>query len=152
MPPLPFIPEVRHSVAVFENVFIPVDRLLPGDGYSGTIKPFRTIEDLHVSGAILGYLLGVCRQFRWPEMVSAQTLALIALVASLARQDLAAPHSHIALDGLFRHLGKLITDLSPLWQQVAPEILTMWQRDMPILNIADRARAMRLASAWRCYQ
>ncbi|BBO68309.1 hypothetical protein DSCA_22390 [Desulfosarcina alkanivorans] len=151
MPPLPFVPEIRHSVVSLDDVFIPADRLLPGDGYAGYIKPFRTIEDLHVAGALLGYLLGVGRRFGWTEKVSAEVLALIALASGLAQQDLSAPYIHIAVDGLFRHLENFSTGVSSLWHHVAPEIRTLWQRDIALLAVAGRPRAMRSVSAWRAY-
>jgi hypothetical protein len=152
MRPLAFIPELRHSRVRFEDVFIPENRLLPGDGYAGYIKPFRTIEDLHVAGAFLGYLLGVGRRFGWPETMSAQTIALIELTVGLARQNLSAPHILIAVDGLFCHLEKLTANLSELWQQVPPDALARWHRDRAVLKVADGPRAMRRASAWKCYR
>ncbi len=152
MDPLPFIPELRHSHVRFEDVFVPGNRLLPGDGYAGYIRPFRTIEDLHVAGAVLGYLFGIGRRFGWPETISAQILALIELAIGLARQNLSASHIRIVVDGLLCHLEKLTADLSELWQQATPEVLARWHRDRAVLKVADGPRAMRRMSAWKCYQ
>ncbi|MEB2453903.1 hypothetical protein Q3369_15550, partial [Listeria monocytogenes] len=45
-PPIPYAPEIVHTGSRFEGV-APGDAhgLLPGDGYSDYVKPFRTIED-----------------------------------------------------------------------------------------------------------
>src|SRR5262249_12872943 len=51
--PLAFAPEVPHAIVTFENAAADV---LPGDGYTQYLKPFRTIEDIHVLAATLGYL------------------------------------------------------------------------------------------------
>ena len=40
--------------------------LLPGDGYDIYLKPFRTIEDIHVHAALIGYLVGVARRLEAP--------------------------------------------------------------------------------------
>jgi hypothetical protein len=152
MAPLPFIPELRHSRVRFIDVFIPENRLLPGDGYTAYIKPFRTVEDLHVAGAVLGYLFRIGRRFGWPETMSAQIIALIEVTMGLARQNLSAPHILIAVDGLFCHLEKLTASLAELWQQVSPDVVVRWHRDRAVLKVADGPRAMRRSSAWKCYQ
>ena len=46
LPPTPFAPEVGHAALQLEGA--PAE-LLPGDGYTDYLKPFRTIEDLHVN-------------------------------------------------------------------------------------------------------
>ena len=57
----PFAPEVPHAEARFEGVSVAPEELLEGDGYDEYLKPFRTIEDVHVLGATLGYLVRVAR-------------------------------------------------------------------------------------------
>src|SRR5688572_16506202 len=46
-PALAFVPEVPHSA--LELTDVPVTELLPGDGYDRYVKPFRTVEDAHVT-------------------------------------------------------------------------------------------------------
>src|SRR5262245_25603109 len=57
----PFVPEIAHARVTLDGVRVSAGDLLPGDGYDDYLKPFRTIEDLHVHGALLGYLIGVAR-------------------------------------------------------------------------------------------
>lgn len=63
--PAPFAPEVPHSEATFQNVHIAPNEILPGDGYERYLKPFRTIEDLHVLAGFTGYLVSLARRGQW---------------------------------------------------------------------------------------
>ena len=45
------------------------DERLPGDAYERYLKPFRTVEDLHVQAAFLGWLLQVARRASWPRVL-----------------------------------------------------------------------------------
>ena len=66
-PPLPFVPEIAHAKATFEASRSTEHELLPGDGYDDALKPFRTIEDIHVMAAVLGWAIGVARASDWPR-------------------------------------------------------------------------------------
>jgi alkylation response protein AidB-like acyl-CoA dehydrogenase len=57
MPPTQFVPEVPHAELELVDVALGEDAPLPGDGYTQYVKRFRTIEDIHIHGAILGYVL-----------------------------------------------------------------------------------------------
>ena len=151
MPPLPFIPEIAHSTAHFQNVPVPPGQVTPGDGYIQAVKPFRTIEDLHVTGAVLGHLLGVARRCGWPDGIVEQICLLIVTVAALARENPLSPATHMAMGGLFEQIDTLLAALEPLWPKTDPRIARRWQRDKPVLEIADKARRRRLAAAKRHY-
>lgn len=56
LPPLPFAPEIPHATVTFTDA---PGETLPGDGYADYLKPFRTVEDLHVLAAVLGQLVRV---------------------------------------------------------------------------------------------
>ncbi|BBO78423.1 hypothetical protein DSCW_58400 [Desulfosarcina widdelii] len=144
MPPLPFIPEIAHGAVLFKDVFVPSEQVMEEDGYTGMIKPFRTIEDLHVTGAVLGYLLGIARRFGWPAEIVEQVSLLIVAVCALARQDPMSPATHVAAGGLFRQFEALIEMIDPLWARTDPETARRWERDKPVLTVADRARKARL--------
>jgi hypothetical protein len=150
-PPLPFIPELTHCSATFRQVFIPSGNLLPGDGYAEAVKPFRTIEDLHVTGAVLGHLLGIARRCGWPRGIVGQMTLLVAAVVSLAEENPRAPAVHVAMGGLLEQVDLLLDTLDPLWPGTGAAIHRRWQRDRPVLAIAARARQQRLEAAWRDY-
>ena len=148
-PPLPFIPELTHCSAVFRKTFIPSDNFLPGDGYNEAVKPFRTIEDLHVTGALLGHLLKIARHFGWPRNVIARLSLLLVGVGALAEEEPLSPSTHVAMGGFFEQVEALLAAVEPLWRDVGEPFHRRWQRDKPILKVAEKARRLRLEAAWR---
>lgn len=147
MPPLPFVPEVSHASVRFDAVALAADARLPGDGWSDFVKPFRTVEDLHVQGAVTGYLLGVLRRAEGPassiEGLAAHALSLRAL-ADRSPDD---PCGHLALAGAFATLEALVLALDPWWSSVDPAVASAWARDRSLLRVASRAREQRRAKA-----
>ncbi|WP_446223712.1 acyl-CoA dehydrogenase family protein [Nocardia sp. IBHARD005] len=146
LPALPFAPEIPHAGVTFDAA---PGELLPGDGYTDYLKPFRTVEDLHVVAAVLGQLVRVARLAQWPAEPVEQLLALFAAVRGVGAEDPSSPGVHIALGGLFDRLTALRTELEPLWAPVDPEVRKRWERDVPLLGVAGKVRAARLATAWR---
>ncbi|WKG09623.1 acyl-CoA dehydrogenase [Nocardia sp. PE-7] len=146
LPTLPFAPEIPHAEVAFDAA---PGEVLPGDGYADYLKPFRTVEDLHVVAAVLGQLVRVARLSQWPAEPVEQLLALFAAVRGVGGEDPSSPGVHIALGGLFDRLTGLRTELEPLWAPVDPEVRKRWERDVPLLGVAGKVRAARLATAWR---
>ncbi|WP_194825285.1 acyl-CoA dehydrogenase family protein [Nocardia sp. XZ_19_231] len=146
LPALPFAPEIPHAGITFDAA---PGEVLPGDGYADYLKPFRTVEDLHVVAAVLGQLVRVARLSQWPAEPVEQLLALFAAVRGVGAEDPSSPGVHIALGGLFDRLTALRAELEPLWAPVDPEVRKRWERDVPLLGVAGRVRAARLATAWR---
>ncbi|MFE1594597.1 acyl-CoA dehydrogenase family protein [Nocardia sp. NPDC058705] len=146
LPTLPFAPEIPHAEVTFDAA---PGEVLPGDGYADYLKPFRTVEDLHVVAAVLGQLVRVARLAQWPAGPVEQLLALFAAVRGIGAQDPSSPGVHIALGGVFDRLTALRTELEPLWALVDPEVRKRWERDVPLLEVAGKVRAARLATAWR---
>ena len=75
MPATRFVPEVPHAEVLMQDLRVSAGALLPGDGYDRYVKPFRTIEDLHVTLAVLAYLLREARARRWPAVFTEQLVA-----------------------------------------------------------------------------
>ncbi|MBZ2190413.1 acyl-CoA dehydrogenase family protein [Alcanivorax sp. JB21] len=149
-PPLPFIPEVPHCGVAFESVVLPEDAVLPGDGYSDYLKPFRTIEDIHVMLALLAYALREVRRLGGASEASLLSAlgAAMASAAALARRDPAAPLTHWLLDvalndaaALYERVGQLLAE------HPADPATTRWQRDARLFGIAGKARALRAQRA-----
>lgn len=145
LPDLPFVPEVPHATVTFDAA---PGELLPGDGYADYLKPFRTVEDLHVVAAVLGHLVRVGRQAGWPVEPVARLLAVLAAVRGIGAQDPGSPGAHIALGGVFDTLAQVRAELAPHWDLVDPGVRERWERDEPVLGVAGKARAARLATAW----
>ncbi len=145
---IPFIPEVSHGTVEFSKVRIDDARLLPGDGYADYIRPFRTIEDLHVQAAVLGHLLRIAGRYGWPREVIERLAGLVVCVRTLARDDPGAPSIHIAIAGTLTLAGSLIRDIEPLWDRTDEATKVRWVRDRALLGVAEKARNMRIETAW----
>lgn len=149
MPPTRFVPEVPHAQVQLQGVVVGADALLPGDGYSGYVKPFRTIEDLHVTLAVLAYLLREGRARRWPATFNEQVAGAVSLLLQLADDDAHAAATHVALAGALHIAHRLYADASALWVANGDDpAARRWQRDAVLFDVAVRAREQRAARAW----
>ncbi len=151
MPDLPFIPEIRHGVVYLENVAVNDDQLLPGDAYDYYIKPFRTIEDIHISAGVLGFLLRCASLYQWPSTVRETLLGAVAGIRPLAVSDPLSPQIHIALAGWQQSTDRIISELDNHWESAPEADKKAWERDRAILGIAKKARTARLETAWKGY-
>lgn len=150
MPPTRFVPEVPHAQLQLRDLRLDGDALLPGDGYDDYVKPFRTLEDLHVTLAVLAYLLREARARGWPAAFAEQLVALLALLSQLAGDDPRAPALHIALAGALRVVHRLYADAAPLWAAAGSgdAAAQRWQRDAALFAVAGAARQQRAERAW----
>jgi len=149
MPPTRFVPEVPHAQVLMHDVRVSAGALLPDDGYDVYVKPFRTIEDLHVTLAVLAYLLREARARRWPPTFNEELVAALALLSQLAGEDSRAASTHIALAGALRIAHRLYADALPLWAAGGDDPAAQrWQRDAALFEVAGSARAQRAERAW----
>ncbi|WP_394829433.1 acyl-CoA dehydrogenase family protein [Pendulispora albinea] len=148
MPPTPFAPELPHAELTLEGVRIRGEDVLEGDGYDRYLKPFRTIEDLHVFGALIAHVLGVARALSWPHDIALELAASLVTFRAMALSDPTAPELHIALGGALAHIRALLDRATPLFGAAPDETRTRWERDRALLGIAGTARAKRLQAAW----
>jgi len=152
LPALPFVPEVSHGRVKLDQVMISAQHILPGDGYLGYVKPFRTCEDIHVCAGVLGYLIGEAVKSGWPESLLERMLALVLCFQQLAKQPLDSASNHIALAGARQQLDALIESCSEAFRSQSPEAFKLWQRDRALLNIAQKAHGARTEKAWQRYR
>lgn len=148
MPPPPFTPEIPHAEMSFDAVAIEGSEVLPGDGWDDYLKPFRTVEDLHVHGALAGYLIGAARRAALPRALVEEALALVVTTCALALEDLRAPEVHVALAGALDAAKRLVERLEAAWSDEGEE-RARWSRDRPLLGVAGSARVARADAAWR---
>lgn len=148
-PPAGFIPEVAHAQIRFEGVPIAASTLLEGDGYERFLKPFRTIEDIHVHAALLAYLVREARRLDWPTPWIERCLVVLHALGAIAVDDPLAPSTHVALAGAI-DAGRALTDEATSHWAAANDAAAFdrWQRDRPVLAVAGTARAQRRARAW----
>jgi len=149
MPPTRFVPEVPHAEVRLHDVRVRADALLPGDGYDAFVKPFRTIEDIHVTLAVLAYLLREARLRDWPAGYREQVVSTLALLSALAAEDAQAPATHVALAGALHGAHALYAQASALWAAAGDDAAAgRWARDAALFEVAGAARAQRARRAW----
>jgi alkylation response protein AidB-like acyl-CoA dehydrogenase len=149
MPDIGFIPEVAHAEVRFERVRVGEQDLLAGDGYARYVKPFRSIEDLHVHAATLAYLLREARRLEWPRPWVERTFAALHALAAIAPLDASAAATHIALAGALETGAALLREADAYWEATpADPACLRWKRDRALLAVAGKARAQRIERAW----
>ena len=149
MPAPRSMPEVPHGAVEFDRVRVARAAVLPGDGYADYVKPFRTVEDVHVHGALLGYLAGVARRHGFPAECLEALVAGVVATHACATLPPAAPETHVALAGVLARDARVVADLAPWWAGVAGDERTRWERDAPQLGaVAGQAKERRRQRAW----
>ncbi len=151
MPPLSLVPEIPHAQVGFDSVILREKAILSGDGYLLGVKPFRTLEDLHVSAAFLAWLFGIGRRERWPAKILETILSLVVSVRGLALAPPSVSHVHLTLGGLLGQISRLLEETETLWDDVDSATRQRWKRDKKVINIATSARKTRLSTAWQQY-
>lgn len=148
-PTMAFAPEIPHAIVKLENVAIPQSDILPGDGYSNYLKPFRTIEDTHVLAATVGYAIGAVRANGFEPALLTSLLANAALLVDLSKRAPNDPVTHLLLDGAYANVRTGTTALSAAFSAQESEERTRWERDQPMLGVAGAIRAQRTAAAFK---
>lgn len=147
--PAAFVPEIAHARVTLDGV---AGEVLPGDGYADYVKPFRTVEDIHVHAALVGYLIGAARERGFARGLIERLAMAAAALAALGAADAKSPATHVALAGVFATTAALIAELEAAWSVVPDEEWQRWQRDRAILQVAGRARGERLTRAWQALE
>jgi acyl-CoA dehydrogenase len=147
LPETPFAPEIRHAAIVLDGALVPAEARLPGDGYLDYVKPFRTIEDLHVLAALVGHRLALSRALGLGAEDLSRGLALAAALLGLAHASPKSPATHLALDRVFDEARAFVPlDAEALAKLGAGE-RERFVRDLPLFGVADKARAARARRA-----
>jgi len=149
LPTTPFVPEVPHTSVRLDGVEVLQGERLPGDGYLNYVKPFRTIEDIHVVGATLGYLVGLARRTRASATLIAELSADLVALDRLRDGPPLDPRVHIALHGVYQHVTRLIgsEDFARVLDRAQDDERDRWERDRALLRVASKAREARFERA-----
>lgn len=147
MPPTPFTPEIPHFQVELSRVEVSTDAILEGDGYERWIKPFRTVEDIHVIAAAIAHLVATARRAAWPTTLVAEGIALVAALAELSVRPPLHPAVHLGLGGVLASFVAWAARTEDAWSRTDPAVAQRWFRDRPLLAVAGKARAARLAQA-----
>lgn len=145
----PFVPEIPHSKATFASVRVTPEERLAGDGYLNVVKPFRTVEDIHVYAAILGLLVRYGRLAMWPHGVVERLVSTVVTLSGIAALPPLAATTHIALAGVLETTGRFLDgELPALAQQLDETARDRLFRDAGLFGVASQARAQRRVTAW----
>lgn len=142
--PLPLMPDIPHARLHLDGAHC---ERLAGDGWDAYVKPFRSIEDLHVLTALVAWAHGVGRDCAWPQPLQMRLLGLLAGAAEVARQCATTPTMHLLLAALFAEFKALKPELDAAFASGPAEWAGLWQRDQGVLEIASAPRAKRLEKA-----
>lgn len=145
----PFVPEVPHARVVLRQVELEAADVLPGDGYEHYLKPFRTIEDVHVHAAVSMHLAALAERHRFDPDLFERSLAVVAALRGLASLDPGAPATHLALAGVLSVSRALLGHIEPAILALGGDVAARWSRDRPLLEVAGRAREARREAARR---
>ncbi len=140
--PLPasgFVPEVPHGRVVLAGAR---PATIVEDGWARVVKPFRTVEDIHVTLAVLVYLTRAAHRHRSPPEDIEALAGLVHALHALSTAPSARPGTHLALAGL-------LTIAETIWPRLRleGEEGERWDRDQRLLTIARKARLARLEAA-----
>lgn len=153
MPETRFVPEVPHARVMLDDVRVDAAALLPGDGYERYVKPFRTLEDAHVTLAVLAYLLREARQRGWPAGFAEQLCATMVVLCDVAGAAADAPFTHVVLAGALAQAHALYGEAGTLWATTGDDLAAQrWVRDAALFGVAGSARSQRAARAWERLQ
>ena len=150
MPPTAFIPEIPHAELRLEDVAVAAGDVLPGDGYADYVKRFRTVEDVHIHGGVLGYFLSAARRFKFPDTVIERTVAAIVAARALAALDADAAETHVALAGTLARDANLLDHADAHWDKADAREREAWRRDRKAFgSVAGQLREARRLRAWQ---
>jgi acyl-CoA dehydrogenase len=147
--PAPVAPEIPHALVRLEGVVLPPEAALEGDGFDRYVRPFRTVEDVHVFAATAGYLssAGARHGFRGPLRESLYGLAVA--LRGLAALDPSAPETHLALAGALALARPIFDEATAAFASAAGDEAARWARDRALLAVAETARQKRRERAWQ---
>ncbi len=149
MPATTFIPEVPHAELHLNDVAVRADAVLPGDGYTAYVKRFRTVEDIHLHGGVLGYALGAARRFGFPPTVVERLASAVLATRALAALDPDAPETQVALAGTLARDANLLDHADAHWDKADEAERVRWRRDRQGFgSVAGALREARRVRAW----
>lgn len=148
MPDPPFAPELPHARVELDGVEVTGADILPGDGYDVYVKPFRTIEDIHVFLSLLGHIIRAARAYGGPPALIERAAAIALALRAIAGMDASASATHVALAGALDLGRALIETAGEAWKDAPAELRARWERDRALSMVAERARGERRRRAW----
>lgn len=148
-PATSFAPEIPHAVVQLDDVALETQDLFEGDAWDHYLKPFRTIEDIHVLAAVLAHFSRFAVALAWPEATVERLVSLLPALHALAGAAPGDPGTHVGLAGVVGEVGALLPEIDRLMEAAPEPFRGRHRRDRPLLNVAAAAREERRKAAWR---
>ncbi|MFZ5723497.1 MAG: hypothetical protein ACOY33_07530 [Pseudomonadota bacterium] len=142
-----FLDVVPHARARFDAVAVDAGMILPGDGWRDHARPFRTIEDIHVSTAIAAHLAVQGLRRDWPAPLLATLVAVLARLAQCAARAPGDPLTHLLLAGAEQELAQATAQTGALAAADDDAFARDWRANGMLLAMAAPARVKRLEKA-----
>ena len=141
------LPALPHGRARFSRVEVREGMILPRDGWTQYARPFRTLEDIHVSAAIAAHLAVHAIRRGFPSMLQAALAACILRLQDCARADAADPAAHLLLAAAERELQQAAVQATELMKPDDDAFARDWRANAAIVGLAIPARQQRLEKA-----
>lgn len=142
-----FLPALPHGRARFEGVGVMQANILPGDGWVDYARPFRTLEDIHVSAAVAAHLAVNAVRRNFPDDLLASLLGCLVRLGECAARDVNAADNHVLLAAAERELQQAAVQVNALIAGVEDEFARDWRANHLLVALAAPARAKRLEKA-----
>ncbi|EJL87114.1 hypothetical protein PMI15_01206 [Polaromonas sp. CF318] len=143
------IPELPHTGVKFNAVCLAESQVIPGDGYGDYAKPFRTREDVFVTGCALAYLLAEARSGSWSTKWLQRCIAAITGLEACSVMDPRETNAHILTAGALSFAADVLCESEQLWLASQTSARERWNRDFPLLELGKEARKLRSIKAWQ---
>lgn len=146
-PPLGLLDALPHARVRFEGVAVEAAQCLPGDGWRDHARPFRTIEDIHVSLAVAAHLAVQGLREGWPDALLATLIAAMARLEDAGRRDPSDAGAHLLLAGAEQELQGVALAVTQRVADRDDAFARDWRTDGLLLALAAPARVKRLEKA-----
>ena len=143
-------PEILHAVVDLEAVQVHEEDVLPLDGYTEAVRPFRSYEDLYIAAALQACSLRHGLDFGWPEELVEDILACLLAMTALAGGSLVSPLTHIGLASVARMAAQLNERKRPYWHETPGG--EHWVSETSAPPVAAKAKARRREVAWERFR
>ncbi len=147
-----FLSALPHGRVRFEGVVVEAGMLAPGDGWRDYARPFRTIEDIHVTAAIAAYLAVTALRASFPAPLVAALAACLARLADCAAREPTDAVAHLLLAGAEREMQQIAGEISQLIVGRDDQFAQDWRANHLLMALASTARAARLQKAMAILQ
>lgn len=146
-PAIGLLDALPHARARFDGVRVDAPMVSPGDGWRDYARPFRTLEDIHVSVAVAAHLAAEALRAGWPDRLLAVLMATLARLADCASREAGDPVGHLLLAAAEQELQQVAAQVNDLLAGRDDAFARDWQANRLLLALAAPARGKRLERA-----